>query len=488
MKKTLFVIIALSLAASLAGCTSGNGRSISGTVYAPNGVDRIPGAEVYIPAAGGAPLAVMTLNAAGDDLFGDIDTALARTVTDSEGRFTLTHVPAGTVPLVISAGFFRKRIDVFEGSGEGAGLEAALTTLPSTSTDPSGRSARIALVTGNWDNTEEVLAKCGMGALDDYGCLSLGTETFDIYIGNHERRVMQPGVDLSPTLAEWPLEDYLGYWGLYGDWLYMADWPKDRYLTFGNLFSHLESMQKYDVIVLPCGAGPLLPEPFTWSSNPDIAFLFPFSDPAVVARLRDFVAGGGCLFVNDWSYQYVEQAFPGFIQFENEDSPVPFTPDNYGLAGVGLGRFYSIETDTFTPITYDVSVLDPALSAWLSANGALGEDGKVRFSDECDCFSVMNGAEAGPEGDQVRLLAEAPVYLYQLELREAGVDVNGKPFGSYMAPTSEYIQAVRPLVATFPYGAGKVIFTTIHPNVLPHFGLTPQERILQYLLLFETAP
>jgi len=43
----------------------------------------------------------------------------------------------------------------------------------------------MAVVTGDYDRMEDILAKLGFGSLNSWGQLELGTETFDLYDGNY---------------------------------------------------------------------------------------------------------------------------------------------------------------------------------------------------------------------------------------------------------------------------------------------------------------
>ncbi|MBA7711952.1 hypothetical protein ES703_120920 [subsurface metagenome] len=55
-------------------------------------------------------------------------------------------------------------------------------TLPS---DPAEGAGNFALVTGNYDRMQDILAKLGMGDINSFYELELGTEMFDLYNGDN---------------------------------------------------------------------------------------------------------------------------------------------------------------------------------------------------------------------------------------------------------------------------------------------------------------
>jgi hypothetical protein len=261
-----------------------------------------------------------------------------------------------------------------------------------------------------------------MGQVDDNGALLLGTESFDIYLGSDGRPFW------NPEIGDW---DYQLYSGL-------VDYP-----AIGALFSDLETMQSYDIIVINCGA------------NVDYAS---FGDPQFLSRIRAFVQGGGRLYVTDQSYNFVEQAFPDFLLFQNSVDADPSIPEPLNAAYVGL-----------SDITSATAVRDSGLAAWLGGLGALNDNGTLHVEDFLGGWSVMVQPHATQNGSQVKVWVEGPVTY---EAPDPEVE-----FGSLRVEG-----VVRPLTVSFPYGSGKVIYTSYHTAGTPHPGFTPQERVLEYLL------
>ncbi|HOM72411.1 MAG TPA: hypothetical protein PLP86_09205, partial [Armatimonadota bacterium] len=100
----------------LPGCGGGGGGSggssipseltttITGTVYAPDGVTRVAGAIVYVPDPSRAS------RAAGDSA--PPEPAITWTVSGSNGNFVLTDVPAGTVTIKMVTEQFSHAVEV----------------------------------------------------------------------------------------------------------------------------------------------------------------------------------------------------------------------------------------------------------------------------------------------------------------------------------------------------------------------------------------
>src|SRR5688500_17715363 len=82
------------------------------------------------------------------------DASLNETYTDLDGFFTLENVLAGTQTLFIEKGSFQSQQDVEVIEGQATEL-AEPTCLDSN-------SAHVAVVTGDWDSIQEILANAGI--------------------------------------------------------------------------------------------------------------------------------------------------------------------------------------------------------------------------------------------------------------------------------------------------------------------------------------
>jgi hypothetical protein len=147
-------------------CLGGATTSISGTTYAPNGVDPIPNVLVYVPNGTVQPF----VDGPADDTEASLVTGdpLVLTTSAANGTFTLTNVPAGTgFPLVLQAGRWRRQLTV-------PSLTSCVNTPVSNFNPPSdvfsrfpktqveGDIPKMALVTGGVDALECSLRKIGI--------------------------------------------------------------------------------------------------------------------------------------------------------------------------------------------------------------------------------------------------------------------------------------------------------------------------------------
>ena len=147
-------------------CLGGATTSISGTTYAPDGVDPIPNVLVYVPNGTVQPF----VDGPADDTEASLVTGnpLVLTTSAANGTFTLTNVPAGTsFPLVLQAGRWRRQLTV-------PSLTSCVNTPVSNFNPPSdvfsrfprtqveGDIPKMALATGGVDALECSLRKIGI--------------------------------------------------------------------------------------------------------------------------------------------------------------------------------------------------------------------------------------------------------------------------------------------------------------------------------------
>ncbi len=141
--------------------------TISGTVYAPNGTLPLFGVNVYVPETDPGPLPDgATCSRCTDGLQGG---AIVSAVTDENGQFTLTGVPATSdVPLVVQVGKWRRQLKVPNVAAcQDLPIDVAETTLPKSMTDltPASTSVdmpRIAISAGGADALECLIRKLGV--------------------------------------------------------------------------------------------------------------------------------------------------------------------------------------------------------------------------------------------------------------------------------------------------------------------------------------
>ena len=138
-------------------CPNGGTTSITGKVYAPNGVDPLPNVLVYIPNATVGPFPATV----GCTVGGVVPSGspIVGTTTGIDGSFLLANVPVGNdIPVVIQTGRWRRQVKV---STVTACTSNAFSTRFAT-TAAEGDIPRIAIATGSADSLECVLLKVGV--------------------------------------------------------------------------------------------------------------------------------------------------------------------------------------------------------------------------------------------------------------------------------------------------------------------------------------
>jgi hypothetical protein len=138
-------------------CPNGGTTSITGQVFAPNGVDPLPNVLVYIPNAPvvGFPATV------GCTVGGVVPSGspIVGTTTGIDGSFLLANVPVGpNIPVVIQTGRWRRQVTV-------STVAACTSNSFSTrfaQTSSEGDIPKIAIATGAEDALECVLRKVGL--------------------------------------------------------------------------------------------------------------------------------------------------------------------------------------------------------------------------------------------------------------------------------------------------------------------------------------
>jgi hypothetical protein len=358
--------------------------SVSGKVYAPNGVDPIAGASVHVP-LGLLPIpgSVQCETCAVKGKF------TAHTYAGSDGSFKLVGVPHDQkVKIGIQKGYFRRIIEVEMPECGQVTLPKEQTTLPGKNKQygPWDTIPKIAVISGAWDKMEKVLDKLGVdpGELSIFNGKDYGT---------------------GPQSMQYLLQN--------------AALLKSHHLVLINCGT------KFEALVTTPG-------------------------PAR-ANIQEYVRAGGRLFVTDFSYDYVEQTFPAFIDFEGAETIPPDQPETHNEAEKGTQN-----------LVIQADVLDDDLRAWLGLPeiNALIPGGKIKIEGFMTGWAVQKAVnkELG-----TKVWVTAPVTW-------AG--------GS----------GVRPMTTTFDFldvdkkGCGRVTFSSYHTWGEAQ-DLLPQERVLEYLIL-----
>lgn len=274
---------------ALVGCGGGGGGSskpspgvpftgeITGQLVAPNGVTPIPGATVYIESPGASARVLPRGADNGACPAPQTQSEWTCSGTTGEFSFDVTGLPPGSTLHAEKGAWTLSQPLRFTAQSTGALGAVAFKT------DTAAGAARIAVVTGDYDNIEYLLAKMGLGEVEDNDGLAaraghahvhaprttqvaprslplkLGTEKFDLYDGNGALPSQYPDVDA--------------------------------------LFSTVNGqvrLYEYDIIYINCGAD----EPTTGSWR-DL--------------LSSYVSQGGALYVTDQSSVWLE-GFTDYLQ------------------------------------------------------------------------------------------------------------------------------------------------------------------------------
>jgi hypothetical protein len=234
-------------------CPQGTDTTVAGTLYAPNGVDPVPNATIYVPAT--APAAFP--NGVACDLCGTISGVVTSTVTRHDGGFTLTGVPVGAnVQIVAELGRFRAvrsmNVEYCKSNIVPKDPNTFGIRLPGKDADlnPGDRVPKIAVATGEFDQIECVLKRMGLSQIDLYNDRS--------------------GAPLPATIA-----------------------------TFESLLTDPAKMKTYNIIFVNCTKA----EDF----EPTL------KKAGVLKNIEDYVASGGRLYATDWAYDVIHQV-PEFAQ------------------------------------------------------------------------------------------------------------------------------------------------------------------------------
>lgn len=314
----------------------------------------------------------------------------AQTYSLADGSFKLSGVPLGqSFKLVIQKGYFRRVLDIQMDECGNLELNHEQTRLPGKQAhySPDDTIPRIAVITGVWDQLEKVLDK-------------LGVEEKDIYHG----RDITSGKESAQEL-----------------------------LLNGGL------LKSYHIVLINCG---VVVEELVYynQNNPSIARM----------NLREYARLGGRLFVTDYSYDFVEQPFPEFIDFQGSHDGEPLstieTPD-------------SAQTGT-ADLVVEGNVKDNELKEWLDSVGALLPNGLVQIVGFEEYWAVQKEVNSN-----------------------AKVWVDG-----YVTGIGVTKDEPRPLTTSWEFrdddnqGCGRIVFSSYHTHGEGE-NLLPQERVLEYLFL-----
>ncbi len=406
-----------------------------GTVWAPGNAPGMVPAGQEIPVAGAVVEVVASRPAAipaGVYCEPCQEASAGAATTDAKGNFVLGTLLPGDYWLVVRKGQFRLERQVTIIEGEERTLPTEWTTLPSEHDPANGQWVpRIAVATGEHDDLEDVLGKMGIGGVDGEGRWQSGpgADRIDFYTNGGRTDVPVAG-------------------------------------TFGELVRDRSRLMQYHVVFVPCAGD---------------SHTSALRDEQVLRNLQTYVAEGGKLYVTDWSGEWHDNVFPAFVRLIEESfgggqvdtPPEAFDPGSFGtrdddrwnssLFGDADGSPYDAE---------DAEAVDDALRAWLDGQQAPDPDTSAVGPVDATNFPAVGNWNT----------------IVDLPDVQVGVGDDGLPAyeraKAWVIGSSDYASGKKPMTVTYePTGCGRVLFTTYHTTDDPHQGLTPQERILLYLIM-----
>jgi hypothetical protein len=304
------------LACLVPTCTGGATTSLTGTVYDPAGRVPLYNVTVYVP---NAPLDPIPEGVSCDRCSAQVSGhPIAAALTDTNGHFTLTGVPATTnVPLVIQVGKWRRQttIPTVNACVTNTITDVNLTRLPRSSAE--GHIPKIALTTGGSDALECFLREIGIA--DSEFTTDAGAGRVNLYVGGDPSSGGGAGASsFAPALGGAPFPAATTLWG------------------------DVNKLLGYDILVMSCEGGQYatVKQPF-------------------VNNIKRYADAGGRLF-NDHLH---------FYWLRNGPVPWPTTANYIGA-----------KDKLPTPITAAIDTTFPkgaALGAWLTNTGASTTPGQL---------------------------------------------------------------------------------------------------------------
>ncbi len=313
-------------------CTGGARTTVTGTVYAPNGIDPLPNVTVYIPTTTvdaftpGVSCPLVGAPPSGAPVIG--------AETDVNGNFTLYDVPAtSNIPLVIVSGRWRRQLTIPSVTACVANtMPANFAVMPKNQSE--GDIPKIAIATGSVDQVECVLRKMGIDQSEFTD--PAGTGRINLYLGNHG-----PGSSIDGAT------------------------PSQNVLM-GNT----SVLNSYDVLMLPCQGGAI-------------------NEAAQqLANLITFANAGGRVYASHFSYDWMYKN-PPFDAVVNWAVAQPQFPDGVATvntsftAGKTLADWLELPVIHATttlgqmPINtlrHDLNGVIPPTRSWLTLNSGTTAD------------------------------------------------------------------------------------------------------------------
>jgi hypothetical protein len=138
-----------------------NSTGFEGIVFAPNGVDPVADALVYLPRELNPDSSTAKSGTKSQDCGEPDEPYIAKSCTDANGRFAFTDAKPGLARFKIRKGGFSRSSSLTLKEGASTVASPSETALPSENSS-LGSTARFAVVQGTWDRLEKILGKIGV--------------------------------------------------------------------------------------------------------------------------------------------------------------------------------------------------------------------------------------------------------------------------------------------------------------------------------------
>jgi hypothetical protein len=274
----------MGLECAVPACAGAPKTTISGRVYAPNGTLPLYNVLVYVP---NAPVMPFTDGATCDRCDASVLNPVTSAVTDEQGNFVLQDAPAGqNVPLVIQVGKWRRQITVpsVAPCADTPLTDPNVTRLPKNKAE--GDLPRIAISAGGADQMECLPLRLGIDPAEFTPVT--GDGRIHLFVGDYNQSSGGgPGGGGGGGQARIPVRTLDAARG------------STPLTPAADLWSTVESLKKYDLVILSCEGDD-----------------FPTRKPMQSRQaLYDYASQGGRVFASHWHN----------IWFAQGPDPVPST-------------------------------------------------------------------------------------------------------------------------------------------------------------------
>jgi len=358
----------------------------------------------------------------------------------ANGTFRLEGVPAGWINLVVQKGNFRRArlIEVEADSTVNAPMN--ITELPVRSDPDNGDEIpNIVIGTGRFDTIEDIFGKLRMGPL---------TPTFGFDYDAYMEDPDAWGIKLMVYQQPRAMED--------NDLELIAP-------SFLELLSDFDEMRRNHVIFAPCA------EYDSYGAA--------LTSAAVRNNIVGYVNDGGKLYVTDYAYDVIEQAFTEYIDFAAPDGA-----DGNADGHVGDRDYMGTAARSTLRYESDNRAIDPVLASWLIGLGASDGGTLLTHGNWVNIHRVDTTQQCcNDAGETVDVTAE--VVMSGPNFVEPMFGESGPSHDSWEAAAAEGQN--HPHTVRFDYGCGEVMYSTYHTveNDARSATMHPQELVLLYLIL-----